>query len=196
MPYVLILRNIMIRNVETSPSAMTALTNCVYVSPDDDLSNNQFIEMNNYVFTVILCPGILNGNIGINNIQRKMLRVAVGNSIDVNIFTKYIQDIQDIKDINMISCEISNFSNTRTPISIELDTSYLTRQLVSVLQGQIIGSKQRITFDFQNRIYNMLVNTIIVNANNNEKEEASRGKLHEGTVFVFTSTTSNPVKII
>jgi vesicle-fusing ATPase len=76
------------RTVETSPTKEAALTNCIYVHPEDPLATTGFaVGDHGFVFTVLTSPLVRPGHVCLNNLQRKMIRAAVRDDSTLRPFT-------------------------------------------------------------------------------------------------------------
>ena len=176
------------RVVETIPDKQSALTNLVYVNEMDDIARYAFIEAGEYVFTVCIHPLIFAGCLGLGNLQRKLLIVAVRDEIN---FKPYFP--KSVPDLTMINIEIANFDYNNL-IECELDADELIACLIRVFNGQIFTKSQIVAFEHNRIIYQFTVSNLIVNVVG-ESQEASRGLLRGNTAFTFTNTDQNPIKI-
>lgn len=177
------------RVVETTPDKATALSNQVYVSPSDELGSYQFIETGGFVFAVVVHTQITAGAIGLGNVQRKILRVAVRDDLEL---TPYVPP-PSLPNAAMIYAEVSNF--TDKPKAAELNSDDLIARLLRVFKGQIFGLQQQAAFEFEGSNYRITISNLLIDVNGQSKD-APRGYLRDNTAFIFTNTTSNPVKIL
>lgn len=176
------------RVVEKIPDKQSALTNLVYVNETDEIARYAFIEAGEFVFTVCIHPRISARYLGLGNLQRKILRVAVHDEIN---FRPYLPE--SVLDLTMIYIEIANFEYN-TLIEDELDADELIACLIRVFNGQIFSMSQIVAFEHKRIIYQFTVTNLIVDVVG-KSQEASRGFLRGNTTFTFTHTDQNPIKI-
>ena len=176
----------MIRVVETTPDKACALTNLMYVSPNDELVAIGFTEVSSYVFKVAAHPQISDGAIGMGSVQRKMLRVAVRDDLELTPFS--IGSPGSPGDATLIYCEVCNF--TDKPSRQKLDAAELSAHLIAMFKGQIFGIEQQLAFEHEGLTYRMEVRNVVCIS-----DSVLRGYMRENTGIVFTNAASNPVKI-
>ena len=174
------------RTVETSPDKDTALTNLVYVSPDDLLCTYEYVEAGGYIFSVVAHREVNNGSIAFGNVQRKMLQVAVRDVQHLSPFFRIC-----VMNAGEIHCEISYFHASQV-CTIELPSSVLASRLTELFARQIFGVQQRATFHLDRQAYNIRITRI---ASTREGLDLQRGLIQKETTFVFTNKEDNPVKI-
>ena len=175
------------RTVEPSPDKETALTNLVYVSPDDELlCTCNFVEAGGHIFSVVAHRRVSNGSIAFGNVHRKMLKVAVRDVQPVSPFSA-----KNVINAGEIHCEISYFHASQV-CTIELPSSVLVSRITELFEGQIFGVQQQATFDLDGQVYNIRITRIF---SRHESKELQRGLFQKQTAFVFTNKEDNPVKI-
>ena len=69
------------REVCNCPDQSLAITNKVYVHPDDPLSSSKFAECDGFVYNLEPHNSVPPGSAAFNAIQRKNLRVSTGDGV-------------------------------------------------------------------------------------------------------------------
>ena len=164
----------MIRIVETTPDRATALTNVVYVGPYDELGRTGFVEAGGYVFTVDVHTNVGAGAIGLGNLHRKMLRVAVRDNLELASFSPP----PSLPDAAVIRCDVFNFSDMQQR-PLELDMENLSLHLTELFEGQVIGLCQQVAFEYHGKNYRMIVTNI--------DDGAPRGFVRANTAVIVTT---------
>ena len=178
----------MSRVVETTPDLQSALTNLVYVNEKDEIARYAFIEAGGYVFSVGIHPLIFSGGLGLGNLQRKIVRVAVGDKLNVKPYSP-----KSIPDLEMLYLDISNFADSNLR-ECEIDADELITQLIRVFGGQIFTMTQIVAFEYYGSNYRFTVSNMTA-GNQACSEPISRGLLREKTTIIFTNSSQNLIKI-
>jgi hypothetical protein len=116
------------RIVENVPYLETAVTNCVYVNPGEVYA--PFVQIGTFIFNVVGHDYINSVAIGLGSIQRKILRVAMGDEVGVNC----VHNVS-LKDAKSIHCKINNFISS----FVKLDPKILSKRLKQ-FTGQVLST--------------------------------------------------------
>jgi len=177
------------RRIVNCPEQALALTNRVFVNPEDILAGGQYVEIDSFVYNVDGHFEVALGSIGLNQIQRKNLRLSSGDSTPV---LKYFP--------NESSCvllvgEIFHVSD-RVKTEEELDAKELTERLIYCFNHQIFSVGQNVAFEFHGSRYRFHFSDLM-EAHGGEQVKVQRSKLSSQTSTVFTNAGgSNPLKVI
>ena len=133
------------------------------------------------------------GTIGLNAIQRRLVKVSTGDTI---VCTGYSPSHEDTQAA-VVTAEIDYVSKkaVRGP-DVELPAKDLIDHLVSRFLGQIVTVHQQITFEYQGTNYLLTVNTIVAANPEVEHLNVHRGMLLKESEFVFETRAGSGIKIV
>lgn len=109
-----------------------------------------FVQIGTFIFNVVGHDYINSGAIGLGSIQRKILRVAMGDEVGVN----FVNNVS-LKDAKSIHCKINNFRSS----SVKLDPKILSERLKQ-FSGQVFIPCQQIAFDLKDNYYILTINLV------------------------------------
>ncbi|KAJ0013911.1 hypothetical protein Pint_21329 [Pistacia integerrima] len=133
-------------------------------------------------------PGISNGQIGLNSIQRRQARVSSGDSVSLN---RYIPP--DDFNLALLSVELE-FVKKGTK-SEQVDAVLLANQLRKRFGNQVMTAGQKVIFEYHGNNYIFTVNQAVIEGQ--EKSNAvERGMISNDTYIVFEASNASGIKIV
>eukprot|EP00887_Chlorella_sp_A99_P002765 scaffold6.g2765.t1 len=195
--------------VVNCPNQDLAKTNLAFVAPGELSSTIQHLQLGDYVFAVRPDVTIPPGSIGLNAIQRKVVRVSSGDRVSARPFDP---PQHSFHIVDFISKKLA-----RGP-DVELDAPELTAHLqaragaphcagsrgrhgydppwaLSRFGGQVLTLGQELTFEFQGTNYLLRVNNIMVLDSKGEQLSVHQGQLIPDTGVVFEAKHGGGIKI-
>jgi hypothetical protein len=149
------------RNVITVPEKACAITNCMYVSEEDELLNTKYIKINGYVFNLLHHPLIPFNSIGMGNIHRQLLRVAVRDNIDVFPFIP----LTTMPKASIILIKVSPFTDRTTSLRVnndEINAEEFACRFLKSFEQQILAPNQQIAFEYESgKLYRVTISCIL-----------------------------------
>lgn len=132
------------RIISNMPDKELALTNCVYVSDEDDhiFSMNRII-INGFVFNVRKDPRINNATIAMNSVQRKITRYTLGNVIEIEAYNPSILP----RPISKLHCRLARITEQPYEETEEM-YEYLQRYIVMGFNDQVFSFGQQVVYTF------------------------------------------------
>uniref|UniRef100_A0A7R9YT48 Vesicle-fusing ATPase n=1 Tax=Chlamydomonas euryale TaxID=1486919 RepID=A0A7R9YT48_9CHLO len=176
------------RAVESTPDKNAALTNLVYISASDEMAACSFVEMGGFIFSCAVHQLTSPGCIALGNLQRKILRVAVRDPVEVTPLRARPQ----LPDAAMIYADVANFADK--PKAAELNADDLIQRLIRVFSGQVFSLQQQAAFEHEGNNYRIQISSISIDVDG-VSQDARMAYLRDNTAFIFTNTQANPVKI-
>lgn len=176
------------RAVANCPDKGSATTNYLYVAPTDKLCATEFVEAGGFVFNVATHPQVLEGTVALNAVQRKILRVATGDPLDMIPF----KPPANLPVLGMMYAEVTTITEKGRPADLSADD--LIARLIRTFKGQIFGLKQQMAFEHEGSNFRLVVSNLLVDVNG-QSLETQRGMLGQTTAFFFTNTGQNPIKV-
>jgi len=165
-----------------------ALTNLVYISASDEMAACSFVEMGGFIFSCAVHQLTSPGCIALGNLQRKILRVAVRDPVEVTPLRARPQ----LPDAAMIYADVANFADK--PKAAELNADDLIQRLIRVFSGQVFSLQQQAAFEHEGNNYRIQISSISIDVDG-VSQDARMAYLRDNTAFIFTNTQANPVKI-
>lgn len=175
--------------MENCPDRGAAITNCLYVNPEDELAYCGSVEASGFIYKVALHPQVAPGTIAVNSVQRKNLRVAAKEDLELVIW----RPRQPTPSIGMMYAEVSSIKDKGRPGDINADM--LIEHLLRSFEGQTFTLGQEVAFDLAGHGNLKLTVTNLSVDVNGSSLEVQRGVLANNTAFLFTNSGSNPIKI-
>jgi vesicle-fusing ATPase len=184
------------RVVEQAPEAKACVNNHVYVHADDALLAHRFAEVGGRVFWAEPHPLAGLGAIGLNGVQRRMVRQCIGEPVHVE---PYDPDASGVPDATVICAEVLHFNDARSqPVKIQADA--VTRRLVLVLAGQVLSTSQEVLIEHEGRKFRVLVTALFAAE---AEGEVPRAFVRVDTTFVYAGARTgcgdvrrNPVEVV
>eukprot|EP00890_Picochlorum_soloecismus_P000586 jgi/Picsp_1/1528/NSC_05006-R1_n-ethylmaleimide sensitive fusion protein len=181
--------------VVTCPSQDLAKTNCVFVGSGDPAANviSGMIHMGDFIFTVRTDSSLMPGMVGLNAIQRRLVKVSTGDKI---LCTPYEPPIGG-SAAAVITAEIDYVSKktVRGP-DAEFNAQDLIEHLTSRFAGQVLTVHQQVTFEYQGVNYVLAVKSIIGTDTDSENLTIHRGQLLKETEIVFETRPGSGIKVV
>eukprot|EP00898_Chlorokybus_atmophyticus_P000543 jgi/Chlat1/148/Chrsp1S00225 len=177
--------------IASCPSQDLALTNAVFVNPVDFINlsppsgsrgGNAIIDIAGFLFTARAHEGIPAGSVGLNMVQRKILRVSLG---DVAMAGAYKGG--PLRDIVLLTVELDHVTRKRG-----LDGVKLTAELIKRFEGQPFSVNQKVTFEWCGTNYLLSVTAVLVQG---DESSSTRGMLAKDTAFVFEMAPGASIQV-
>lgn len=131
-----------------TPNKSLIGSNCVYTSADDlqrlGLKEGGFVTVKALVFTVKSDPGVTQGQLAFNLVQRKTLSLSLNEPLDVSPWFPS----QDGIHIARIGAEV-DFPNKARATADPIDAVELGKHLAKMFHGQVLSVSQDTLLDFQ-----------------------------------------------
>ena len=195
-------------NVSKCPSSNEALTNKVYLHPEEAamlaaegkskgsldcaiLVQSSRSRKGPYVFTFEGHEKIKKGEIGFSGPQRKCAEVSMREPVTVDVFVPH-------GSAEVIQLNVS-FRKKTDVIAGEIDTERLADTFMSLFSGQVFTVTQDVVVDYLGSMLILHVADVRHEAHSNVDlgERGKQGLLAPGTQIVFSpsSSSDNPVKL-
>lgn len=155
--------SLLMRMVSSMPDKNSALTNCVYVSPDDlwlSVSDNHMVMINHVVWKVRKHQQVMVGSIALNSSQRMCANVSIGDVVEPDVFGS--AHVNTLSPINSIIYELVNADGHVVDDAIynEWDDDGYQVNLMNILTGSVVTEKQIIVFDYEEKNWRMRIKHI------------------------------------
>lgn len=169
-----------------------AKTNQVFVSPDDPAAGHHHLKLGEYIFLTSSNDIIPPGSIGLNAIQRKVVRVSSGDVTSAQAFHLPQTNFAAA----LVSAQVEFVSKKTTRGSdVELDAPELSSHIQARFTGQVWTVGQQLTFEYQGTNYLLTVGSIIVVDSLAEQLSVHCGQLINESAYVFESRHGSGLKI-
>ncbi|KAL0035187.1 hypothetical protein WJX79_005010 [Trebouxia sp. C0005] len=175
------------------PDQDAAKTNLAFVSVSDPLAQAGYVEVADVVLSVRGDPRINPSDFGLNTIQRRMLKVSVGDKLAVNIFRLP----RDSFAVTVLSAQLSFVTkkNIKEAAPVELDAAILNAHIQSRFGGQVFAVEQNVTFEYLGTNYLLVVTNLLVTDKVGDQVEARRAQLVPSTAFIFEVPPNSGLKL-
>ncbi|DBB18339.1 hypothetical protein WJX82_004385 [Trebouxia sp. C0006] len=175
------------------PDQDAAKTNLAFVSVSDPLAQAGYVEVADVVLSVRGDPRINPSDFGLNTIQRRMLKVSVGDKVAVNVFRLP----RDAFAVTVLSAQLSFVTkkNIKEAAPVELDAAILNAHIQSRFGGQVFAVEQNVTFEYLGTNYLIAVTNLLVTDKVGDQVEARRAQLVPSTAFVFEVPPNSGLKL-
>ncbi|XP_019445668.1 PREDICTED: vesicle-fusing ATPase-like [Lupinus angustifolius] len=182
--------------VTNTPSQDLALTNSAFCSPSDlpnfsvPGSNSLYLALvgDSFVFSLSGHETIQSGQIALNSIQRRCVKVSAAESIPVTRFLP-----PDHFNLAMLTLELDFIK--RGNRSEQIDAVQLANQLRKRFINQVMTAGQKVLFEYHGNNYNFTVSQAAVEGQ--EKSNSSeRGMVSGDTYVVFETARDSGIKIV
>lgn len=177
--------------VGNAPARELAVTNEVYVSPQDPVARVAEVEFSGYVFAARPHPNMPPKSLGLNQIQRKVVRVSVGDVVTVHPFTAPSTGF----NITLLNAQIAFTSKAAKAGNLNLDAVTLSKFLVSRFGGQVLTEGQHVVYDYEGTNMTFLVSSVLVLDRSGEQISSTRGRLTLETGFIFDVQSGSNIVI-
>lgn len=180
--------------VVNCPSQDLAKTNCVFVAPTDPAAAVPYLRLGEFIYAVKADGTLTQGTIGLNAVQRRIIKVSTGDVVSAEAF-KLSKADSNFK-IAMVNAEVDYVTKkaARGP-EVQLDAQALAAHLIARFINQVFTMKQEITFEFQGINYQLKINSI-ANADSLAEEVAvHQGLLTQDSAFLFEAQHGSGIKI-
>ncbi|WOL14637.1 vesicle-fusing ATPase [Canna indica] len=171
--------------VGNTPSQDLALTNFAYCAPTD--LNKFATPGSSNVFAFV--GDSVTGQIGLNAIQRRHIRVSAGDQISVSRFVP-----PDDFKLALLTLEL-DFVKGKTNRTEQLDALILGKQLQKKFIDQVMTTGQKVLFEFCGTNYIFTVSQALLEGQDDSKG-LDRGLISTETYFVFEASQNSGIKII
>ncbi|GAB2277951.1 hypothetical protein Dimus_012650 [Dionaea muscipula] len=181
--------------VASTPGKDLAYSNFAYCSPSDFRrfvvagSRLAFVSFGDLcVLPLAAHDAIANGQIALNAIHRRFLRVSTGETIN---FSKFVPP-EDFK-LALLTLELDFVK--KGAAADPIDALVLTQQLRSKYIDQVMTVGQKVTFEYRGINYIFTVNQAVVEGQE-KSSKIERGMISKETYIVFEATNASNIKII
>ena len=178
--------------VASCPSQDLAMTNCAFVSPGDLAAAGGaagLAEAGPVVFAVRGHPGVEPGTVGLNTIQRRLLRVSVGDELPLVPFAPPARDFE----VALLTVEVA-FITAKAGREETVDAELLAKAMLNRFAGQVFSVGQRLAVEYMGTNFMVTVGGVLV-ATAGEAKDAERGLLLPQSTFTFEVAQGSGVKI-
>ncbi|KAL1327146.1 vesicle-fusing ATPase [Arachis ipaensis] len=182
--------------VTNTPSQDLALTNLAFCS-SSDLRNfavpnrsNLFLAFvgDSFVFSFSAHENIRSGQIALNSIQRRCVKVSAAESIPVTRFVP-----PENFDLALLTLELEFIKKGAK--SEQIDAPQLSKQLRKRFANQVMTVGQKVLFEYHGNNYSFTVTQAAVEGQ--EKTNAlERGMISDDTYVVFETARDSGIKIV
>ncbi|KAL1365143.1 vesicle-fusing ATPase [Arachis duranensis] len=182
--------------VTNTPSQDLALTNLAFCS-SSDLRNfavpnrsNLFLAFvgDSFVFSLSAHENIRSGQIALNSIQRRCVKVSAAESIPVTRFVP-----PENFDLALLTLELEFIKKGAK--SEQIDAPQLSKQLRKRFANQVMTVGQKVLFEYHGNNYSFTVTQAAVEGQ--EKTNAlERGMISDDTYVVFETARDSGIKIV
>lgn len=133
------------------------------------------------------------GSVGLNAIQRRLVKVSTGDKI---VCTPFDTEAANVSSAALVHGEI-DFVTKRAVRGVDVifNAPELMQHLVSRFSEQVLTVHQQITFEFQGVNYLLTVNSIVGANPDAETLNVHRGVLLQDTEFVFETRPGSGIEI-
>lgn len=178
--------------VVNCPSQDLAKTNQVFVAPSDPSAIERYLVLGGYVFSAKAEEQVQPGCIGLNAVQRKLIRASSGDTITATGFVPPTSGFQLV----LLSAEVDFVSKkaVRGP-DVEIDAQDLSGHLQARFISQVLTAGQELTFEYQGTNYLLRASTLTVVDPGAEQQSVQQGMLIPETAFVFEVKHGSGIKI-
>lgn len=187
--------------VDSSPSNALALTNQVFLSPQDAnvlmaaapqdsiTKEKYYVQLKDQVYTFRANDKIAQGSIGLSSLQRQNLNLAINEKL---FATLYIPESSDIF-LGTLRLEVDLLSKNKK-VTDRFDVDDIKKSVITQLEQQIFTTGQKFVLDFRgnNLVFRVLemqvMNVAVAKSDHTEGEPlkaADRGILIPGTDVTF-----------
>jgi vesicle-fusing ATPase len=137
--------------------------------------------------------GMQPGTLGLNNIQRKLLRVSSGDPIRAEVFLPPFSNFSAV----LANCEVDYVTKraTRGP-DVELDANELSAHIRARFSTQILTVGQQLIFEYQGTNYFLTMHNIIVLDTAADQQSVHAGQLTAETAYVFETKHGSGLKMV
>jgi len=177
------------RTVDNAPDKNSAITNYVYVEPNDKLASLNFVEVSSYVFNVAAHPDVQPGGIALNSIHRKLLRVSAGDEITLAPYTPP----DGLPGAALVYGLIDYVVDKARPC--EINANDIIERLLKCFINQIFSTSQQVVFELQGGNYKISISSLLIDQAG-DNVEVQRAWLRNNTAFMFLNTGQHPIKIV
>lgn len=130
--------------ISNMPSKQHALSNCVYVSPEDKVFLGCIrVDIEDFIFNVKSDPQVNKGSIALNSVQRRITRSSVGDTIDVYVYDEFTNKPMEI---DTIYCRIAKITEEHIEESPGL-YDYLEGYIANNLQNHVLSFGQQVAYN-------------------------------------------------
>lgn len=185
--------------VTRCPSDELVYTNLLYVSPGDykklvpnsKSENTTFFNVKEFVYTIGEHHKIEPGHIGIGTTQRKCLKLAIDDIIEI---TPVSFNIIQNNCISVMKLQVETL--IKNPKVISIDCSNLNDILIRALEGQFLTINQMFIMDVNGSNLQFRVNELeVFTLDNNNERKSNKGLLVRKSGINVTSN-SNVIRLL
>ncbi|KAK9812135.1 hypothetical protein WJX73_009967 [Symbiochloris irregularis] len=175
--------------VGNAPAKELAVTNEVYVCPQDDVARCHEVEFSGFVFTSRPHAGMPPHSIGMNQIQRKVAKVSVGDVVAVQPFVAPANF-----NIVLLHVQIS-YTAKAAKMASTIEAVGLSGWLGKRFGGQVLTETQTVVYEYEGTNMCFVVTGVTVLDKMNGQVQTSRGRLTPDTAFVFDAMQGSNITI-
>ncbi|KAL6782595.1 hypothetical protein ACKKBG_A07415 [Auxenochlorella protothecoides x Auxenochlorella symbiontica] len=176
--------------VANCPSQDMAKTNKVFVAPRTLAKGTAYLEISSYVFLAEEEPSMQPGKVGMNAIQRRVIRASSGDTVAAQPFTPPGTHFGAV----LLNAELEPIS--RRGGEVDLPAPEVETHIQSRFADQVFTSGQELTFEFQGLNYLLRVSTLTVVVPGGEQQTVPRAMLSLATSCVFETRKGSGIKIV
>lgn len=178
------------RKTTGPPDADCAKTNLVYVNVADPLAGQQFLDISGFLFKVQGHTQVPDNCVGLNAIQRKILRVGPGESVPLAPFVPP----KDYPNAAMLNVDLSYITPKDVPVNVNANEAI--EELLKTFAGQIFTVGQEIAVSVRGSNYKLTIQSLLIDVKGQEKPvQKAFFNATANSAVVFTNDGRNPVKI-
>jgi vesicle-fusing ATPase len=184
-----------VMKVVSTPSQDLALTNCAYCSRAD--FSKYLLKGKDYGLGSINDNLVLKfqphdqigeGFLALNAIQRRCLKVSLGDSVSVDRFSLPASGF----NLVVVNAELNFISRNKK--NEEIDATVLSKELTKRFGGQVLSINQKVSFEFLGTNYTFGVVNILVEGQR-EGDVRLQGALTPDTHWQFETASNSGIKI-
>ncbi|KAI9096005.1 hypothetical protein K1719_026152 [Acacia pycnantha] len=182
--------------VTNTPSQDLALTNLAFCSASDLQKfavsgyRNLFLALigDSFVFSLVAHEIPRSGQIALNSIQRRCVKVSAAESISVSRFIP-----PDNFNLAVLTLELDFIK--RGSRSEQIDAVLLSKQLKKRFINQVMTAGQKVLFEFHGNNYNFTVSQAVVEGQE-KSNSLERGMISDDTYIIFEASRDSGIKIV
>lgn len=181
--------------VVNTPSSDLVLRNLAYCSSSDFTkfaspgSKSGFALVGDtFVFSISPHPSVPDGNIALNSVQRRAVKVSSGDRVPVSRFVP-----PGNFNLALLTVELEFVKKLNK--NEQIDAVRLSEQLRQKFQNQVMTAAQKVLFEYLGTNYVFTVSQAAVEGQGNSKT-LERGMISDDTYIVFEASRDSNIKIV
>ncbi|KAL2979282.1 hypothetical protein AAZX31_13G164100 [Glycine max] len=182
--------------VTNTPASDLALTNLAFCSPSDLRNfavpghNNLYLAAvaDSFVLSLSAHDNIGSGQIALNVVQRRCVKVSSGDSVQVSRFVPP-------EDFNLALLTLDLEFVKKGSKSEQIDAVLLAKQLRKRFMNQVMTVGQKVLFEYHGNNYSFTVSNAAVEGQE-KSNSLERGMISDDTYIVFETSRDSGIKIV